>query len=111
MNKLVEQLQQLQEKKWKRWTEAFEDEDTHEMVDIERKELLTTKTSDKERELWMQIIPELPKLSVQTRNTIVVMSSQWNSLLLVNSLLPLRPTVATPCSMLCTSASAILRLQ
>ena len=63
LNKLVEQLQKLQEKKWKRWTEIFEDEDTHEMVDIERKELLTTETSDEERELWMQIIPELPKLS------------------------------------------------
>lgn len=63
MNKLVEQLQQLQEKKWKRWTEAFEDEDTHEMVDVEREELLTTETSDEERELWLQIIPELPKLS------------------------------------------------
>ena len=36
MIKLVEQLQQLQEKKWKKWTETFEDEDTHEMVDVER---------------------------------------------------------------------------
>ena len=63
MNKLVEQLQQLQEKKWKRWTETFEDEDTHEMVDVEREELLTTETSDEEHELWQQIIPELPKLS------------------------------------------------
>ena len=62
MNKLVEQLQKLQEKKWKRWTEAFEDEDTHEMVDVEREELLTTETSDDEHELWQQIIPELPKL-------------------------------------------------
>jgi hypothetical protein len=63
MNKLVEQLQQLQEKRWKRWTETFEDEDTHEMVDVEREELLTTETSDEEHELWQQIIPELPKLS------------------------------------------------
>ncbi len=65
MNKLVEQLQQLQEKKWKRWTEPFEDEDTHEMVDVEREELLTTETSDEEHELWKQIIPELPELSDQ----------------------------------------------
>lgn len=63
MNKLVELLQKLQEKKWKRWTETFEDEDTHEMVDVEREELLTTETSDEEHELWQQIIPELPKLS------------------------------------------------
>ena len=63
MNKLVEQLQKLQEKRWKRWTETFEDEDTHEMVDVEREELLTTETSDEEHELWQQIIPELPKLS------------------------------------------------
>jgi hypothetical protein len=63
MMKLVEQLQQLQEKKWKRWTETFEDEDTHVMVDVEREELLTTETSDEERSLWQQIIPELTKLS------------------------------------------------
>ena len=63
MNKLVEQLQQLQEKKWKKWVETFEDEDTHEMVDVEREELLTTETSDEEREVWQKIIPELPKLS------------------------------------------------
>ena len=31
------------------------------------------------------------------------------SLFLANSLLPLRPIVAIPCSMLCTSASVILR--
>ena len=62
-NKLVEQLQKLQEKKWKKWVETFEDEDTHEMVDVEREELLTTETSDEEHELWQQIIPELPKLS------------------------------------------------
>ena len=65
MNKLVEQLQKLQEKKWKRWTETFEDEDTHEMVDVKREELLTTETSDEEHELWQQIIPELPELSDQ----------------------------------------------
>ena len=63
MNKLVEQLQQLQEKKWKRWTETFEDEDTHEMFDIERKQLLTAETSDEEYKLWQRIKPELPKLS------------------------------------------------
>jgi hypothetical protein len=63
MNKLVEQLQQLQEKKWKRWTETFEDEDIHEMFDIERKQLLTAETSDEEYKLWQKIIPELPKLS------------------------------------------------
>ena len=63
MNKLVEQLQQLQERKWKRWTETFEDEDTHEMVDIERKELLTTETSDEEKMLWKQIVSVLPELS------------------------------------------------
>ena len=67
-NKLVEQLQQLQEKKWKKWVETFEDEDTHEMVDIECKELLTTETSDEEREVWQQIIPELPKLSDEELN-------------------------------------------
>jgi hypothetical protein len=70
MNKLVEQLQQLQEKKWKKWVETFEDEDTHEMVDVEREELLTTETSDEEHELWRQIIPELPKLSDEELRTL-----------------------------------------
>lgn len=63
MNRLVEQLQQLQEKKWKKWIETFEDEDTHEIVDVERQELLSTETSDEERELWQQIIPVLSGLS------------------------------------------------
>jgi hypothetical protein len=62
-NKLIEQLQQLQEKKLKKWIEAFEDEDTHEMVDVERSELLTTETSTEEYALWQQIVPLLPKLS------------------------------------------------
>ena len=70
MIKLVEQLQQLQEKKWKKWVETFEDEDTHEMVDVEREELLTTETSDEEHELWRQIIPELPKLSDEELRTL-----------------------------------------
>ena len=70
MNRLVEQLQQLQEKKWKKWVETFEDEDTHEKVDVEREELLTTETSDEEHELWRQIIPELPKLSDEELRTL-----------------------------------------
>ena len=70
MIRLVEQLQQLQEKKWRKWVETFEDEDTHEMVDVEREELLTTETSDEEHELWQQIIPELPKLSDEELRTL-----------------------------------------
>jgi hypothetical protein len=70
MNRLVEQLQQLQEKKWKKWVETFEDEDTHEKVDVEREELLTTETSDEEHELWRQIIPELPKLRDEELRTL-----------------------------------------
>ena len=70
MIRLVEQLQQLQEKKWKKWVETFEDEDTHEMVDVEREELLTTETSGEEHELWQQIIPELPKLSDEELRTL-----------------------------------------
>ena len=70
MIRLVEQLQQFQEKKWRKWVETFEDEDTHEMVDVEREELLTTETSDEEHELWQQIIPELPKLSDEELRTL-----------------------------------------
>ena len=70
MIRLVEQLLQLQEKKWRKWVETFEDEDTHEMVDVEREELLTTETSDEEHELWQQIIPELPKLSDEELRTL-----------------------------------------
>jgi DNA-directed RNA polymerase beta' subunit len=70
MIRLVEQLRQLQEKKWRKWVETFEDEDTHEMVDVEREELLTTETSDEEHELWQQIIPELPKLSDEELRTL-----------------------------------------
>lgn len=70
MIRLVEQLRQLQEKKWRKWVETFEDEDTHEMVDVEREELLTTETSGEEHELWQQIIPELPKLSDEELRTL-----------------------------------------
>ena len=89
MNKLVEQLQQLQEKKWKRWTETFEDADTHEMVDIERRELLTTETSDEEREVWQQIIPELPNLSDEELNHLqyqVLLTTELDSTPLVEVL-------------------------
>ena len=70
MNKLVEQLLQLQEKKWKKYVETFVDEDTHEKVDVEGKELLTRETSDEEHNLWQQIIPELPKLSDEELRTL-----------------------------------------
>lgn len=89
MNKLVEQLQQLQEKKWKKWVETFEDEDTHEMVDVERKELLTTETSDEEREVWRQIIPELPNLSDEELNHLqyqVLLTTELDSTPLVEVL-------------------------
>ena len=94
MIRLVEQLQQLQEKKWKKWVETFEDEDTHEMVDVEREELLTTETSDEEHELWLQIIPELPKLSDEELRTLQrqILSTDIDNIPIVE-VLALRGTV------------------
>ncbi len=63
MNVLVEQLKKLQEKKYHKWNETFEDEDTHEMVTVERADLLTTETSDEEMLLWQKIVAVISQLS------------------------------------------------
>lgn len=55
IHKLVEQFAELQRKRFRFWMEDFENEDTGEIVSVERSELLVAEPADEEKEILKQI--------------------------------------------------------
>jgi len=55
IHKLVEQFAELQRKRFRFWMEDFENEDTSEIVSVERSELLVAEPADEEKEILKQI--------------------------------------------------------
>ena len=55
IHKLVEQFAELQKKRYRFWMEDFENEDTGEIVSVERRELLVTEPAAEEKEILKQI--------------------------------------------------------
>ncbi len=55
IHKLVEQFAELQKKRFRFWMEDFENEDTGEIVSVERRELLVAEPTDEEKEILKQI--------------------------------------------------------
>ena len=55
IHKLVEQFAELQKKRFRFWMEDFENEDTGEIVSVERRELLVTEPAAEEKEILKQI--------------------------------------------------------
>ena len=55
IHKLVEQFTELQKKRYRFWMEDFENEDTGEIVSVERIELLVAEPADEEKEILRQI--------------------------------------------------------
>jgi RNA polymerase primary sigma factor len=55
IHKLVEQFAELQKKRYRFWMEDFENEDTGEIVSVERRELLVAEPADEEKEILKQI--------------------------------------------------------
>ena len=55
IHKLVEQFAELQKKRFRFWMDDFENEDTGEIVSMERRELLAEEPADEEKEILKQI--------------------------------------------------------
>lgn len=55
IHNLVEQFAELQRKRFRFWMEDFENEDTSEIVSVERSELLVAEPADEEKEILKQI--------------------------------------------------------
>ncbi|MBR4560735.1 MAG: hypothetical protein IKO23_02315 [Bacteroidales bacterium] len=55
IHNLVEQFAELQRKRFRFWMEDFENEDTGEIVSVERSELLVAEPADEEKEILKQI--------------------------------------------------------
>lgn len=55
IHKLVEQFAELQKKRYRFWMEDFENEDTGEIVSVERRELLVAEPAAEEKEILKQI--------------------------------------------------------
>ena len=55
IHNLVEQFAELQRKRFRFWMEDFENEDTGEIVSVERSELLVAEPADEEKEIHKQI--------------------------------------------------------
>ena len=55
IHKLVEQFAELQRKRFRFWMDDFENEDTSEIVSVERRELLVAEPADEEKEILKQI--------------------------------------------------------
>lgn len=55
IHKLVKQFAELQKKRYRFWMEDFENEDTGEIVSVERRELLVAEPADEEKEILRQI--------------------------------------------------------
>lgn len=55
IHKLVEQFAELQKKRFRFWMDDFENEDTSEIVSVERSELLVAEPADEEKEILKQI--------------------------------------------------------
>ena len=55
IHNLVEQIVELQRKRYRFWMEDFENEDTGEIVSVERRELLVAEPADEEKEILKQI--------------------------------------------------------
>ena len=55
IHKLVEQFAELQRKRYRFWMDDFENEDTGEIVSVERKECLVAEPADEEKEILTQI--------------------------------------------------------
>ena len=68
IHKLVEQFAELQRKRFRFWMEDFENEDTGEIVSVERRELLVTEPDDEEKEILRQICNGVKEANTEDLN-------------------------------------------
>lgn len=68
IHKLVEQFAELQRKRFRFWMEDFENEDTGEIVSVERSELLVAEPADEEKEILKQICNGAKEANIEDLN-------------------------------------------
>ena len=68
IHKLVKQFAELQKKKYRFWMEDFENEDTGEIVSVERRELLVAEPADEEKEILKQICNGVKEANTEDLN-------------------------------------------
>lgn len=68
IHKLVEQFAELQRKRYRFWMEDFENEDTGEIVSVERSELLVAEPADEEKEILKQICNGAKEANIEDLN-------------------------------------------
>lgn len=68
IHKLVEQFAELQRKRFRFWMDDFENEDTGEIVSVERRELLAEEPADEEKEILKQICNGAKEANIEDLN-------------------------------------------
>ena len=68
IHKLVEQFAELQRKRFRFWMQDFENEDTGEIVSMERRELLVAEPADEEKEILKQICNGVKEANTEDLN-------------------------------------------
>ena len=68
IHKLVEQFAELQRKRYRFWMQDFENEDTGEIVSVERRELLVAEPADEEKEILKQICNGAKEANIEDLN-------------------------------------------
>ena len=68
IHKLVEQFAELQRKRFRFWMEDFENEDTGEIVSVERSELLVAEPAAEEKEILKQICNGVKEANIEDLN-------------------------------------------
>ncbi len=68
IHKLVEQFAELQRKRFRFWMDDFENEDTGEIVSVERRELLVEEPTNEEKEILKQICNGVKEANTEDLN-------------------------------------------
>ena len=68
IHNLVEQIVELQRKRYRFWMQDFENEDTGEIVSVERRELLVAEPADEEKEILKQIFNGVKEANTEDLN-------------------------------------------
>jgi len=77
MDTRIESLVKMLERNHHRWNETFKDEDTGEEVTVERDELLSTDTTEEERNLMESVAASAAKISTEALRTFIDKTSSF----------------------------------
>lgn len=79
IHNLVEQFAELQKKRYRFWMDDFENEDTGEIVSVERSELLVAEPADEEKEILKQICNGVKEANTEDLNAFWYETSDFSN--------------------------------